>query len=35
MAQLVRPALTMLTRDTVDLGERALRLPLHQLATAN
>jgi DNA-binding LacI/PurR family transcriptional regulator len=31
MAQLVRPALTTLTRDTVELGERAARLLLDQI----
>ena len=34
MAQLVRPALTSLTRDTVGLGERAARLLLAQLDSA-
>ena len=34
MAQLVRPALTTLTRDTVELGERATRLLLDQLASS-
>lgn len=34
MAQLVRPALTTLTRDTVGLGERAARLLLAQLDSA-
>jgi len=33
MAQLVRPALTTLTRDTVELGERATRLLLDQLGS--
>ncbi|WP_258368602.1 LacI family DNA-binding transcriptional regulator [Curtobacterium sp. MCBD17_013] len=31
MARLVRPALTTLTRDTVELGERAARLLLEQV----
>lgn len=34
MAQLVRPALTSLTRDTVGLGEHAARLLLRQLDSA-
>jgi DNA-binding LacI/PurR family transcriptional regulator len=33
LAQLARPAITALTRDTVELGERATRLLLEQIAS--